>query len=129
MSDRPDIRALLVDDEPDIRMVMRLVIEVEGEGVCVVGEAADGEQAVLAVDELSPEVVVIDVRMPHLDGIQAAVQILERDPRPSVILCTAYADRQLERQAADLGISACVAKTDIVDIPTVIRRVAPPPAA
>lgn len=129
MVDRPDIRALLVDDEPDIRMVMRLVIEVEGEGVCVVGEAEDGEQAVQAVDELSPEVVVIDVRMPHLDGLAAAVQILERRPQPSVILCTAYADRQLARQAADLGISACVAKTDIVDIPTVIRRVAPPPAA
>jgi two-component system response regulator YesN len=128
MVDRPDIRALLVDDEPDIRMVMRLVIEVDGAGVCVVGEAEDGEQAVAAVDDLSPEVVVIDVRMPHLDGMSAAARILEHEPRPSVILCTAYADRQLEREAAELGISACVPKTDIVDIPTVIRRVAPPAA-
>jgi two-component system response regulator YesN len=125
---RPDIRALLVDDEPAIRMVMRLVIEVDGAGVCVVGEAEDGEQAIIAVDDLSPEVVVIDVRMPHLDGLQAAAQILEHRPQPSVILCTAYADRALEREAAEMGISACVAKTDIVDIPQVIRRVAPPAA-
>ena len=118
------IRTLLVDDEPDLRMVMRLVIEVDGDDLCVVGEAEDGLEAVAAVDDLSPEVVVIDVRMPHLDGLEAAAQILEHRPRPSVILCTAYADRDLERQAHEMGISAMVRKTEIVDIPDVIRRVA-----
>jgi YesN/AraC family two-component response regulator len=127
VTDRPDIRALLVDDEPDIRMVMRLAIESEDAGVCVVGEAEDGVQAVAAVGNLSPEVVVIDVRMPHLDGMQAAARILEHRPQPSVILCTAFIDRELEREAAEIGVSACVAKTDLVDIPMVIRRVAPQP--
>jgi YesN/AraC family two-component response regulator len=126
VTDRPDIRALLVDDEPDIRMVMRLAIETEHAGVCVVGEAEDGIQAVAAVDDLSPEVVVIDVRMPHLDGMQAAARILEHRPQPTVILCTAYIDLDLEREAAELGVSACVSKTDLFDIPTVIRRVTPP---
>jgi YesN/AraC family two-component response regulator len=126
---RPDIRALLVDDEPDIRMVMRLAIEAEDNGgVCVVGEAEDGVGAVAAVDDLSPEVVVIDVRMPHLDGLQAAARILEHRPQPAVILCTAFIDRDLEREAAEIGVSACIAKTDLVDIPTVIRRVTPPAA-
>ena len=128
MTDRPDIRALLVDDEPDVRMVMRLAIEAEDAGVCVIGEAEDGVQAVAAVNSLSPEVVVIDVRMPHLDGLQAAAQILEHRPQPSVILCTAFVDRALEREAAAIGVSACVPKTDLVDIPVVIRRVAPPAA-
>lgn len=120
------IRTLLVDDEPDIREVMRLVIEVDGDDLCVVGEAEDGLEAVAAVDDLSPEVVVIDVRMPHLDGMEAAAQILERRPQPSVIMCTAYVDRDLERRAHEIGVSAMVPKTEIVDIPTVIRRVAPP---
>jgi AmiR/NasT family two-component response regulator len=106
-------------------MVMRLAIEAEDAGVCVVGEAEDGVQAVAAVDDLDPEVVVIDVRMPHLDGLQAAARILTHRPQPSVILCTAFFDRALEAEAAEIGVSACIAKTDLVDIPTVIRRVAP----
>src|SRR4051812_5147879 len=95
---RDDIRALIVDDEPDIRMVMRLAIEVES-GVCVVGEASDGNEAVAAVEDLDPEVVVIDLRMPHLDGLDAAARILDRATPPWVILCTAYADRDLHREA------------------------------
>lgn len=123
---RDDIRALIVDDEPDIRMVMRLAIEVEGAGVCVVGEATDGLEAIAAVEDLDPEVVVIDLRMPHLDGLEAAARILDRAVPPSVILCTAFADRELQREAAELGVSACVAKTELVDIPTVIRQIVLP---
>jgi CheY-like chemotaxis protein len=119
----PGIRTLLVDDEPDIRMVMRLAIEAENAHVRVVGEVEDGPAAVAAVDDLSPECVVIDVRMPHLDGLMAAARILDRDSPPAVILCTAFVDRALEREATDLGVSACVAKTDLIDIPDVIRRV------
>ena len=120
----PDIRALLVDDEPDMRMVMRMVIEADDIGVIVCGEAEDGEQAVEAAETLRPNVVVIDVRMPHLDGLAAAARILAAHPGQRIILCTAYFDRELNRQATEMGISACIPKTEIVDITTVIKRVA-----
>jgi YesN/AraC family two-component response regulator len=120
----PSIRTLLVDDEPDVRLVMRLAIEAENDGMCVVGEAEDGMQAVAAAADLDPSVVVLDVRMPHLDGLQAAAQILAVRPDQAIILCSAYFDRELRRDATKLGIRECVAKTDLVDIPQVIRRVA-----
>lgn len=120
----PDIRALLVDDEPDMRMVMRMVIEADDIGVSVCGEAQDGEEAVAAAENLRPNVVVIDVRMPHLDGLAAAARILAAHPGQRIILCTAYFDRELNRQATEMGIRACIPKTEIVDITTVIKRVA-----
>jgi DNA-binding NarL/FixJ family response regulator len=117
------ISALLVDDEPDIRLVMRLAIEMHDEGLVVAGEAEDGEQAVRAARELSPSVVVMDLRMPHLDGLSAAARILADNPGQLIVLCTAYLDSTLRRQALDLGVAACISKLDLDDIPAVIRRV------
>ncbi|MEP7089565.1 MAG: response regulator transcription factor [Nocardioidaceae bacterium] len=69
-----DIRVLLVDDQDLFREGVRVIVDAQ-EGMCVVGTAADGLEAVRAVDELSPDVVLMDIRMPEMDGVEATRQI------------------------------------------------------
>ena len=118
------IRTLLVDDEPDIRMVMRWAIEADDGEVSVVGEASDGLSGVSAVAELEPSVVVLDVKMPHLDGLETASRMLALQPGIAIILCSSYYDVGMRREAFAMGVRECVSKTDLVEIPDVIRRVA-----
>ncbi|MHA6668404.1 response regulator [Homoserinimonas sp. A447] len=90
MTDDPTgITVLLVDDQPLIRLGFRMVIEGDT-GFTVVGEADDGASAVRAVAALAPDVVVMDVRMPGVDGIQATALITERHPDTRVLILTTY---------------------------------------
>ncbi len=83
------IRVMLVDDQPLIRMGFRMVLEGEAD-IAVVGEADDGAMAIRAAGSLKPDVVVMDVRMPVLDGIQATTAIVGQLPRTRVLIMTTY---------------------------------------
>ena len=76
----------------------------------VVGEAADGKQAVLETMRLRPQVVVLDVAMPLLNGIQAARQIAHEAPRTRVLILSSYSDHQHFRQAVEAGVAGYVMK-------------------
>jgi DNA-binding NarL/FixJ family response regulator len=89
MTDRTPIRILLVDDQQLIRMGFRMVLEAEPE-FSVVGEAANGAEAIEAVRELAPDVVLMDVRMPRLDGIAATAQIVQTHPASRIIVLTTF---------------------------------------
>ncbi|WP_458041642.1 MULTISPECIES: response regulator [Bacteria] len=89
MNDRAAIRILLVDDQQLIRMGFRMVLEASPEFV-VVGEAANGAEAIEAVRELAPDVVLMDVRMPRLDGIAATEQIVQQHPDSRIIVLTTF---------------------------------------
>ncbi|WP_100812988.1 response regulator [Microbacterium lacus] len=89
MSERTPIRILLVDDQQLIRMGFRMVLEASPEFV-VVGEAANGAEAIEAVRELTPDVVLMDVRMPRLDGIAATEQIVQQHPDSRIIVLTTF---------------------------------------
>ena len=84
-----DIRVLLVDDQPLIRVGFRMVLENEP-GVEVVGEADDGVDAVELAATLVPDVVVMDVRMPRMDGIAATERITHRLPGVRVLILTTF---------------------------------------
>ncbi|MDR1077533.1 MAG: response regulator [Propionibacteriaceae bacterium] len=100
-------RVLVAEDEALIRL--DLVELLTGEGYTVVGQAADGEEAVAMARELNPDVVVMDVKMPKLDGISAAEVIAAERIAPVVIL-TAFSQRELIERASEAGAMAYVVK-------------------
>ncbi|MGH3872734.1 MAG: ANTAR domain-containing response regulator [Pseudonocardiaceae bacterium] len=100
-------RVLVAEDEALIRL--DLVEMLAEEGYTVVGEAADGQQAVEQAELLSPDLVIMDVKMPKMDGIDAASIIAERRIAPVVIL-TAFSQRELVERARDAGAMAYLVK-------------------
>ena len=98
------MNVLIVDDEPLAReRLSRMVGELEG---CRVLQpcASNGEEALALIDSLKPDVVLLDIRMPGLDGLQVAAKLCEREAPPAVIFCTAYDEHALaafEAQAVD----------------------------
>ncbi|WP_370584175.1 ANTAR domain-containing response regulator [Ornithinimicrobium cryptoxanthini] len=101
------VRILVAEDEALIRLDL---VEMLGEaGYDVVGQAADGEQAVAMARELSPDLVVMDVKMPSMDGISAA-EVLAREGIAPVVMLTAFSDRSLVERARDAGVMAYVVK-------------------
>jgi len=101
------MRVLIAEDETLIRMDLRAGLEAHGLEVC--GEARDGNEAVELARRMRPDVVVLDVRMPGLDGLEAARQIQASRPTP-LLLLTAYDDPELVTRAIDAGISAYLVK-------------------
>ncbi len=83
------IRVLLADDQSLVRAGFRMILKAERD-IEVVGEAADGEEAVRQVEALEPDVVLMDIRMPGLDGIQATREIVERHSATRVIVLTTF---------------------------------------
>jgi response regulator NasT len=105
MADR--VRVLLVDDEALIRMGMRTILE--SLGYEVVGEAANGQEALEKAGSLHPDVVIMDIKMPVLNGLDAARQLMTTHPVPVIIL-SAYSERHLIEEAADAGVLAYLTK-------------------
>ncbi len=94
-------RLLIADDEPLIRANLRETLQEQG--YLVVGEVGDGQSAVNLTRQLRPELVLLDVKMPHMDGITAATQINAERLAP-VLLLTAYSSRELVEQARAAGV-------------------------
>lgn len=104
------VRVVLVDDEPVLRRSLKRVLEARG--IDIVGEAGDGSQGVALAGELRPDVVVMDLRMPVMDGLTATRLIRESWPSIAVVVCTAYEDGALRREVSDSGACAYLLKGD-----------------
>jgi two-component system, response regulator PdtaR len=105
--DTPTRRVLVAEDEALIRLDLKEMLEEEG--YSVVGEAADGEQAVEMAGRLRPDLVILDVKMPKMDGIAAAERIAGERVAPVVIL-TAFSQRDLVERAREAGAMAYLVK-------------------
>jgi two-component system, response regulator PdtaR len=101
------LRVLVVEDEALIRLDLTEMLTEEG--YAVAGEAADGEQAIELARELRPDLVIMDVKMPKVDGIAAAASIVEERIAP-VVMLTAFSQRELIEQARDAGAMAYLVK-------------------
>jgi len=94
------MRVLVCEDETIIRLDLRQLLE--SAGLQVVGEARDGVEAVRLARELEPDMVLMDVRMPELDGVEAARQILA-DRQLPIVMVTAFAERDIVQAASEAG--------------------------
>jgi len=100
-------RVLIAEDETVIRLDLRALLEANDYEVC--GEARDGREAVELAEALEPDVAIMDVKMPRLDGVEAARQILAARPLPIVML-TAFDHEELVARAVETGVFAYLVK-------------------
>ena len=114
------MRVLLVDDNPDVRVLMRRVLE-SNKSFTIVGEASDGLIALEQMEIHQPQLVIMDVRMPRMDGVEATKQIKERWPDTAVVGFSAFDDGSAEMLAA--GATAYVLK-DFANDELIMRLVA-----
>jgi DNA-binding NarL/FixJ family response regulator len=120
----PDVRVLLVDDEELVRFGLRTVLEASG-GFTVVGEAGNGAAGVAAARELRPDVVLIDIRMPVMDGLAATREILALpDPPQVAVLTTFHVDEYVYAALAAGAAGFLLKDTPPREIATAVRAVA-----
>ena len=114
-ADQPRRRVLIAEDEALIRLDLAEMLR--DEGYDVVGEAGDGQEAVELAASLKPDLVIMDVKMPRRDGIDAAAEIAQKRIAPIVVL-TAFSQRELVERARDAGAMAYLVKpfsiTDLI---------------
>jgi len=122
MSDR--IRVLLADDHSLVRKGFRRMLE-DDEAIEVVGEAASGPQAIEIARQLEPQVIVMDLSMPELDGIQATSQILKERPQTGILILSMYSEDTYVRNAFAAGARGYLLKNALeVDLPYAIKEIA-----
>ena len=107
------IRVLVCDDSEAFRALLRYTLQ-EDPGIEVVGEAADGMAAIEAAERLQPDVVLLDLTMPILDGMDAIPSVLERAPATQVVALSGWGADRMEQAALDQGALAYVEKSDDV---------------
>lgn len=118
------IRTLIVDDHGVLRAGLRALLAGEAD-LEVVGEAADGDEALRMAGELSPEVVLMDITMPGMDGIEATRKLLAEMPSARVLLLTVHADSSLLREALKAGAAGYILKRAVEsELINAIRAVA-----
>ncbi len=115
------VRVLLADDYPDLRELMRF--QLERAGFVVVGEATDGQEAVDMASLLSPDVILLDLAMPRMDGLQALPTLRETSPTSKVIVVSGFANGLMEDRALAAGAARFVEKGVGMDVVSLVESV------
>lgn len=110
MAELAEISILIVDDTTHVRRMLRTMLELDG--FTVVGEAGSGVEAIELTAATEPSVVVMDYKMPDIDGIETARRICAHRPEQIVIMYTAYADADVEERARNAGVSLVLNKVE-----------------
>ena len=124
MSAKSKLRILLADDHLVVRMGLSSIIALEGD-LTVVGEAANGAEAIRQADALRPDVIVMDLMMPSVNGAEATKRILQANPAAKVLILTTFGTSDELRHALDNGaMSAIVKDSDHGELLTALRATA-----
>ena len=122
MKESPAIKVLLVDDHHVVREGLRRILELDG-GITVIGEVRSGEEAIVKAVALSPDVIIMDLKMPGIDGIAATREIKQKLPDVNVLVLTLYAE-DFVAQAVEAGVSGYLLKdSDIEQITKGVHQV------
>ena len=105
------VKVLIVDDQEAFRSAVRLVVELT-DGFEVAGEAATGEDGVSLADSLRPDLILMDINMPGIDGLEATRRITQAHPGMKVVVFSTYEANEYESRALDAGAIAFVPKAD-----------------
>jgi|SRR5215208_3584690 len=120
----PPITVFIVDDVPDMRMLLRVVIEADS-GLQVVGEAGDGATAVKEIARIKPDVVLLDLSLPGMDGLEALPLIHEAAPGTQIVVFSGYTSERMAQAALDRHAARYVEKgSRIEELPKIVREVA-----
>jgi DNA-binding NarL/FixJ family response regulator len=109
-----EIRIVIADDHPLMRQGLRQIIEIEP-NLQVVGEAGNGNEALAIIEELKPDVAILDVDMPHQDGFQVARALAAKKNPAAIIFLTIHSEEQMFHAALDLGAKGYVLKDSAID--------------
>jgi len=118
------IRILIADDHGVVRKGLRLQLEQHSDFE-VIGEANNGREAIMLADELSPDIVIMDIAMPNLNGIQAAAQIVKKNPQVGIIVLSMHSDETYLTRTLAAGAKGYLLKENAeVDLERAVRLVA-----
>lgn len=112
--DRGIRRVLIADDNADVRALARLTLEADE--FEVVAEASNGAEAISATEDLHPDAVIIDVRMPVMDGLEATRALRDRFPDLRIVVMSGSDDPQVLKKITDAGADVAVDKTALADL-------------
>ncbi len=104
-----NIRILIADDHAIMREGIRALLEIH-EDMDVIGEAGDGREAVAQVSELTPDIILLDISMPFMDGLEATRRIRKANPNTSVLILTQHEDKEYVLSAVKAGAAGCISK-------------------
>ena len=102
------VRLLIVEDTPHVRDMLVDILELHGFEIA--GEAATGDEALERARTADPDVIVVDYKMPGMNGLELAKLLRDQRPDQQVILYSAFVDGELERRAQEIGVAVCVPK-------------------
>ena len=118
----PSLRTLVVDDHEDLRKLLRSILRDKTECI-VVGEASDGLQAIEQTKELKPDLILLDLSLPQLNGMEAARRIRKLSPNSKILFLSQDNSPEVVEGALRLGASGYILKSDATEIPLAVDSI------
>ena len=118
----PALRTLLVDDHEDLRKLLRSILQENTECV-VVGEATDGLQAIEQAKELQPDLILLDLSLPKLNGMEAARRIRKLSPHSKILFLSQDSSPEIAQDALRLGAAGYLLKSDATELPLAVHAI------
>jgi len=117
-------KVMIIDDEEALRSLLKRTIDWEAKGLEVVGEAASGSEAINTIDDLKPDIVFVDIRMPFMDGIEFSKLAISRYANLKILILTAFDDFQYAKECIGIGVTEYLLKPIVKsDIDEVLDRI------